>query len=700
MEEKVSVKPFKKKSNIIIFIITSICLIGLIGVGISYAYWIDTKTSENTNVVNSGCFDVTLSDEKNPIVLENAYPITNEEGKKLKPYTFTITNNCSIFAKYDVNLEMLEGTTLSSKYVAVRVNNEEVKKLSEVSEALAKSEFSLSTSTESRTIATGYLGTNDSVEYSVSLWIHEDTTVEDLVDANGNSEAKSFKSKIVVKAVPSSYSPVDSGYNTLHDAILANEYQTTPALAIEQIKAKQSANITTTDSGIKVTNTAPVIKWLEKSNATQTNTVVVPAASVVDNDTSSDESSNLTTNDTMMRLYKTKTFNSETGRYSLSNYVYVDPTTITYGGDTHYYYQTQSIAYNTATGKLYSSIGSGDITIYEVTGATKSDTQTTWHNIKYDSTTFKLTVTPLVETELESDKSDKGLYAGTDDYGTTYYYRGNVKNNNVLFAGYYWQIVRINGDGSIRLIYNGSKANATGTAQSINTRNYQFNSKYNDPAYVGYMYGDADAETFDEVHANTNDSTIKTAVDSWYKTNIADKGYSSYISTSVGFCGDRSLATSASGDGIQTNKDSHFGALGRHYNYLAQFTCPNTGRDMYTVSKSDGETRTVDGNQALTYPVGLITYDELVFAGMDNRHLNKLSWAYSTNHYWTMSPSSFSAYWGYAYGWFQYSAGYLDPWWYVAASFGARPVINLKSDALISGGIGTSSSPFVIKTSN
>ena len=659
-------------------------------IGSSYAYWRFVKISDNNNKALSGCFDVSISNEANTFTLENAYPISDEDGKKLKPYNFTITNTCSIFAKYYVNLEMLEGTTMNSKYIAVRVNNEDIKLLSEFEEDSNKN---LSTSTEARTLVTGYLGAGDSIDYNVSFWIDESVTINDTAAMN-----KIFKTKIVVTSEPSSYSPVDSGYNTLHDAILANEYQTTPEIAIEKIKAKQSANITETDEGIKVTNTAPVIKWLEKSNATQTNTVIVPAASVVNNDTDSDESSNLTINDTMMRLYKTKTFNSETGKYSLSDYIYADPTTITYDGDTHYYYQGQSIVYNTSTGKLYSSIGSGDITIYEVTGATKSDTQTTWHNIKYDSITFKLTVTPLVETELESDKSDKGLYAGTDNYGTTYYYRGNVKNNNVLFAGYYWQIVRINGDGSIRLIYNGSKANATGSAQSINTKNYQFNSKYNDPAYVGYMYGDADAETFDEVHANTNDSTIKTAVDSWYKTNIADKGYSSYISTSVGFCGDRSLYSNSGGNGIQTDKDTRFAPYGRYASDTATFNCANTDRDMYTTSKSDGETRKVDGNQALTYPVGLITYDELVFAGMDNRHLNKLSWAYSTNHYWTMSPSFFYAWIGGASEWIQHSGGYLNLGRDVTNSLGARPVINLKSDTLISGGIGTANDSFIVKT--
>ena len=123
---------------------------------------------------------------------------------------------------------------------------------------------------------------------------------------------------------------------------------------------------------------------------------------------------------------------------------------------------------------------------------------------------------------------------------------------------------------------------------------------------------------------------------------------------------------------------------------MPQFTCPEPSRDLYTTADSS------IGNKALTYPVGLITYDELVYAGMDNRHTNKLSWAYTTQHYWTMSPSSFDATLGYAIEWFLNSAGSLTPWWGVGSHLGARPVINLKSDTLITGGIGTSSDPFIV----
>ena len=201
------------------------------------------------------------------------------------------------------------------------------------------------------------------------------------------------------------------------------------------------------------------------------------------------------------------------------------------------------------------------------------------------------------------------------------------------------------------------------------------------------MYGDKDGTTFAEVHNNTNNSTIKTAVDNWYKTNIADKGYGSYVSNAVGFCGDRTLH---SGDGISTSTYSFFGAYGRYEKNVAQFTCPEPSRDLYTTTDSS------IGNKALTYPVGLITYDELVFAGMDRRHINKLSWAYSTQHYWTMSPYAFDAPWSHAQEWRLDSAGFLLPWALVADSLDARPVINLKSDTLITGGIGTSSDPFVV----
>ena len=663
----------KKKSK---FSLIIICLvITLVSIGLSYAYWRFAFISDNANKGTSGCFNIELAEEKDEINLTNAYPITDAEGLKLKPYSFTLRNSCSIFAHYYVNLEMLEGTTLNSKWVATKVNSDAITTLDKYKTATT----TMTGSTEARTIAEGYLGTDDTVDYTLSFWMDEDATINDDV------MNKVFKSKIVINSEPGKYDPVSAGYNKLGEAILANEYQTTPAIAKTKIAAKQT---------VDVTNTAPVIKWVEKIGNTKTVTSTKPAESVINSynkDTGTvdkaTQASNLTLNDTKLRLFKTESFNSATATYTLSNPVYVDPTTLDYSGDTKYYIQYEGIGYSNVKQKLYTSSGNSGLNVYQVTGATKTTGKTTWNNVSYDSVTYKLNAITLTETELETDKSDKGLYQGTDDYGTTYYYRGNVKNNIVKFAGFYWQIVRINGDGSIRLIYDGTEKNASGVKQSINNRKYQFNSLYNDPAYVGYMYGDKDGTTFAEVHNNTNNSTIKTAVDNWYKTNIEDKEYSNYISNTVGFCGDRTLG---SGDGVSTTQNSYFGAYKRFENNNPQFTCPEPSRDLYTTTDSS------IGNKALTYPVGLITYDELVFAGMDNRHINKLSWAYSTQHYWTMSPSIFYATNGRARGWLLNSAGYLSSGWNGTDSLGARPVINLKSDTLITGGIGTSSDPFVV----
>ena len=656
-----------KSKKIKVLIISILCIL-TITIGLSYGYYLLNKVQENNNIAGSKCFNLEFTNEKNAINLDNMYPISDEEGKKLTPYSFTITNTCDILAGYTVNMEMLEGTTLNSKYLDVMVNNEQIKLLTNYE----STDTVITGSTESRILAKGTLAYNDSVDYTVRFWMDKD--VEDTESMN-----KLFKSKIVISATPSSWNPKDAGYDTLHDAILANEYQTTPADALKKIEAKGEPDLS---------NTAPEIKWLEKAGESTTRQVIKPTAEAI---STVPELSNLSTDEQYMYICTTKTFNSETARYTLSDCSLKNPTILNYSDNVKYYYSAEYMAYNQTASKLYVAKNTSDIMVYQITGATKSTSTQTTSGITYATNAYNLSCVALTETELEADKSDKGLYQEIDDYGITYYYRGNVKNNNAYFAGFYWQIIRINGDGSIRLMYNGSVKNATGINKIINSKTYQFNNLNNDPAYIGYMYGNPDGTTFDEVHNNISPSPIKTVVDNWYKTNIDDKEYSNYISTAVGFCGDRTVYSG--GDGIQTDKTSYFGTYGRHVKNIAQFTCPNVERDLYTSTDSN------IGNNSLTYPVGLITYDELAFAGMDNGHINKLSWAYSTQHYWTISPSLFNALSGYGYEWMLHSAGYLVNWWGVTGSLGIRPVINLKSDVKITGGTGTSTDPFVIDTS-
>ena len=655
-----------KNKKIKILTISILCIL-TITIGLSYGYYLLNKVQENNNIAGSKCFNLEFTNEKNAISLDNMYPISDEEGRKLTPYSFTITNTCDMLAGYTVNMEMLEGTTLNSKYLDVMVNNEEIKLLTNYESTSTV----ITGSTESRILAKGTLAYNDSVDYTVRFWMDKD--VEDTESMN-----KLFKSKIVISATPSSWNPKDAGYDTLHDAILANEYQSTPADAISKIEAKGEPDLS---------KPAPAIKWIEKVGKSTFKQVKKPTSESIK---SVAELIDLDNSEQYMYICTTKNFDFEIGRYFLSNCSLMDPTTLDYNNDNKYYFSYETMAYYQATSKIYVYRYNSDITVYQISGATKTTATQSIENITYDVNVYNLSCIELTETNMEIDNSDKGLYQTVDDYGKTYYYRGSINNNNVYFAGFYWQIIRINGDGSIRIMYNGTKKNVTGLEQSIDNNIYQFNKLNDSPTYVGYMYGNPDGVTFDEVHTNTTSSTIKTDVDSWYKTNIVDKGYSSYISNAVGFCGDRTLR---SGDGISTSSYSYFGAYKRYENKSPIFTCPELSRDLYTTTDSS------IGNKALKYPVGLITYDELIFTGMTGKYLNKFSWAHSTQQYWTMSPFGFNASNGSAYEYSLLADGYVDGDW-IAYSYGARPVINLNSNTKITGGIGTSNNPYIIDANN
>ena len=135
------------------------------------------------------------------------------------------------------------------------------------------------------------------------------------------------------------------------------------------------------------------------------------------------------------------------------------------------------------------------------------------------------------------------VYSVEDDYGTSYVYAGAPTDNWVRFAGFYWCIIRINGDGSIRMIYNGTTTDQTGEGTQLQTSAY--NTNQDDNAYVGYMYGSAGQSNYSATHANNNNSTIKGVLDTWYQNNIVENNYDQYISTEQGFCNDRRIATSS-----------------------------------------------------------------------------------------------------------------------------------------------------------
>ena len=288
--------------------------------------------------------------------------------------------------------------------------------------------------------------------------------------------------------------------------------------------------------------------------------------------------------------------------------------------------------------------------------------------------------------------NDNGMYKKNDDLGTSYYYRGAVDNNWVKFGkegtkDIYWRIIRINGDGSIRMIYTGTTKPESGTATvmtgtgtqiTVDNRNtFDFYSSYNNPSYVGYMF------TEGQQHGNGTPSTIKTAIDNWYKTTTleTDATTKSLVADQI-FCNDRSATTSGSGTpgeisgSMSTSTAYYYGAYVRLLtNKSPQLTCP-TESDKFTVNTSNG-------NGALTYPVGLITADEVAMAGGVYSSRNSTYYLYTNQYYWSGSPSDFSSS-GSAGEFGVDSAGGLNDSGVIRTG-GARPVVSLSSKAKLSG---------------
>ena len=389
----------------------------------------------------------------------------------------------------------------------------------------------------------------------------------------------------------------------------------------------------------------------------------------------------------------------------------------------------------------------------------------------------------------KEEASDGYLCKAKDAYGDSYYYRGNVINNYVKFADKYWRIVRINGDGTVRVIYDGTSAHTNGESSNdrqIGTSEFNLywkkdnvqettNSRVNgDNAGVGYMYGNRDAiveatsydfrdyytntstyyiakeyiydattdrftlkdpiavlgsamtsdyigyYTFNSTSANnsssyvykifnvtadrlsasvkygyvrygtsskevaqtnTNDSTIKTYLDNWYKANISSTENEQYLADNI-FCNDRSFSSSNSGTGAGISFTMY--NWGSWHFSKSNLRCPQQN-DAFTVSD------TTNGNGALTYPIGLITIDEAILAGGSSN--NNGYYLYSGQAWWASSPATSSGSSARTLG--VGIAGNAGSNFGVDYSRGVRPVLNLKAEVLAQGS-GTASDPYRI----
>ena len=292
-----------------------------------------------------------------------------------------------------------------------------------------------------------------------------------------------------------------------------------------------------------------------------------------------------------------------------------------------------------------------------------------------------------------TDNNTKTLYTSTEDSKTVYYFAGNATDNWVKFGknasnqDLYWRIIRTNSEGSIRLLYHGTSTTATNAY--IGT--IKFNSTYNDAMYVGYMYGTSGSQVNNRT--NTNSSTIKGVIDTWYKDNL-NSNYGKYLSATAIYCNDRSVTSGT------YSVSSSFGYSAKtrlDVNKTPTYNCADTN-DKFTADTSTG-------NGKLTYPIALMTADEVSFAG-GKYGSNAPTWYYynSANEsstgstwWWVLSPYIWDGSYAHVFGVHGSSWPGLLNSNLVLDTGGVRPVTSLKSCVKYSSGDGTATNPYTIQ---
>ena len=302
--------------------------------------------------------------------------------------------------------------------------------------------------------------------------------------------------------------------------------------------------------------------------------------------------------------------------------------------------------------------------------------------------------TRLIRTDFSDTLSitnTKTLYTATEEGTPVYYFAGNATDNWVKFGknasnqDLYWRIIRTNSDGGVRLLYHGTSTTATDAY--IGTS--KFNETYNDSMYVGYMYGTSGSQ--ESNRTNENSSTIKTAIDNWYAQNMTS--YTKYLSTTAVYCNDREVGSGT------------YSATGSSFKYVAYtrlntiemptYDCTNKN-DKFTVDNTTG-------NGKLTYPMALMTLDEVNYAGVMFGGYSGAWYVYNSvkssptgsEYWWLLSPY----YWGggNATGVFAGGSNGTLVEDSVRYAFGVRPVTSLKLCIKYASGDGTSESPYTIE---
>ena len=705
-----------KKRMLILCIMLAVVLITS---GVSYAIFTSYSSQSDANTLAASCMDLEFNGQ-NEINLLNTYPISEGEALEQTPYTFTIKNNCDNYIEYYVIASVISTTNkVDSKYVKVSLlgdndlNGAVINTLESIATPQSLSKYSIS---ENYILKRGDGITKDeSRTFNFRMWLDSNNpdiwTSEDV-------EGKDYQVKISVVGTVRTRPKDDLFVAALIDGEESTSFPTTSGYTASVECTRNGKKVNAKESivwnGTEWELTAKITNGNVRCNATFVTAAPAPdgwysagsgtlLASIRDNN---ELKTPLTTPGSEVSAHTKDDVESQTTSVSSTYqaYYFTYGTGYTANGSkfnltgTAVTADTYANSYSSLVGKYFVSSSASS------NGSSTAGTMKTTTNLSSVYYVVSATSSSYTYKQITSNKNTtEALLASTeDDYGTSYYFRGAVKNNYVQFANKCWRIVRVNGDGSIKLVLHNDNTSSSSSpcAASNNsttaafarysgsTYNTAFNSSYNDNAYVGFMYGTAGSSDYASTHANTNKSDILKNLETWYNNNL--KTYESKLADTI-WCNDKS--TVSGGLGYGTNA-TDYGA----YNRLAStkqptLKCPNdnNGGKLSKFTVDD----TMNGNGNLTYKIGLLTADEIAFAGSIAYTYNRSTYLQEntgTTWWWSLSPYDFSG--GYAYVWGVYS-GYLGIG-SVDSYHGLRPAISLVSSTNVTGN-GTSDNPYVVK---
>ena len=699
---------YKKRMLILCIMLAVVLMI----TGVSYAVFTNYSSQTDANTLAASCMDLEFNGQ-NEINLLNTYPISEGEALEQTPYTFTIKNKCDNYIEYYVIASVISTTNkIDSKYVKVSLlgdndlNGTVINTLESISTPQSLSKYSI---TENYILKRGDgISKDESRTFNFRMWL--DSSNKDIWTRE-DIEGKDYQIKISVVGTVRTRPKDDLFIAALINGEESTSFPTTggytASVECTRNGKKIDVNESITWNGTKWILTTAISDGNVRCNATFITKVPTLAETILANN---EVKTPITTPGKEVSAYKESDVTT-TNTYKVDNeeqYYYVTYGTGWKANGSKFNLTGTSVTTDTYANSYASLVGKYlPQSSINSSGSGTAGTMKTTTNLSAVYYVVSATQDSFTYKTISSNKNTtEALLASTeDDYGTSYYFRGAVTNNYVEFANKCWRIVRAGGDGSVKLIlHNENTAGAVNPCASSNnsasaafarysgsTYKSAFNTNYNDNAYIGFKYGTPGSSTYEATHANTNNSTILTNLETWYTNNLKD--YTDTIADTI-WCNDKSVT--------DKTYDPWYWGFVTGLGYGTNVTIYGATQRLVSTSGSAGGTGPslkCNGELSkITSKVGLITADELAFAGYAYNLSNTTTYLQENatdTHWWSLSPSHLR---GSAADVLTVASsdGGLDIY-RVNSANAVRPSISLKSTTKVTGN-GTSSSPYIIST--